>query len=282
MQINRIALALAFSPRLEANLAEAARLNKLFQSHLYLIHVGDYTAGNEQELQQLLERFNLTKQNCTVLWQEGETVDTILETCKERHTDLLITGALEKEGLLQYYMGSVARQLSRKAQCSVLMLTEPSTEPHPFRNIVVSGGESSHTADTIALAMHLAKLEKANKVDIIQESEYHNIARLSSENKTADEVDQIKQEFISEDKEKLDEILSCTDCGSLKIERHHLEGKPGFAISNYAREHEADLLVLSSPDKKLNLLDRLFTHDIEHVLANLPCSVLIVHHENLN
>ena len=282
MQIQRIALAIAFSPRLEANLAEASRLNTLFQSHLFLIHVGTCTSADEEELHSLMNRYALNSNNCTICWQEGETVDTIIDTCKAQQVDLLITGALEKEGLLQYYMGSVARQLSRKAQCSVLMLTEPSTHPIPFRNIVVSGDECSKTADTIALAMQLAKLEKANKIDIVQESGYHNIATLSSENRSAEEVEQIKNEFITDDKEKLNEILSCTDCGSLKIETHHLQGKPGLAISNYAREHEADLLVLSSPDKKLNLLDRLFTHDIEHVLANLPCSVLIVHHENHN
>jgi hypothetical protein len=48
-------------------------------------------------------------------------------------------------------------------------------------------------------------------------------------------------------------------------------------ITQFAREHEADLLVLNSPDTKLNLLDRVFPHDIEFALADLPCDLLIVH-----
>ena len=50
-----------------------------------------------------------------------------------------------------------------------------------------------------------------------------------------------------------------------------------YAISKYARDKRADLLVVNSPSTHLNLLDRIFTHDIEYVLADLPCDLLIVH-----
>ena len=55
-----------------------------------------------------------------------------------------------------------------------------------------------------------------------------------------------------------------------------IEGKPGYVISKFAREKNADLLVLNSPDKQMNLIDRVFPHDIEFALADLPCNLLIV------
>lgn len=282
MQIQRIALAIAFSPRLEANLAEASRLNTLFQSHLFLIHVGTCTSADEEELHSLMNRYALNSNNCTICWQQGETVDTILDTCKAQQVDLLITGALEKEGLLQYYLGSVARQLSRKAQCSVLMLTEPSTHPIPFRNIVVSNNDQEElTTVTLEIAVKFAQLEKAD-LNIIHEADYHRMAQLGSEAKSFDEISSIKNTLIEEDREKLNRLLSCTDCAQVHVNTLNLEGKPGVAISNYAREHQADLLILPAPEKRLGLFDRVFQHDIEYVLAHLPCNLLIVHHQHHN
>ncbi len=55
------------------------------------------------------------------------------------------------------------------------------------------------------------------------------------------------------------------------------QGKPGFCATNFARKHDADLLVISSPDKDLGLLDRVFPYDLEYALLNLPCNLLIVH-----
>jgi nucleotide-binding universal stress UspA family protein len=75
--------------------------------------------------------------------------------------------------------------------------------------------------------------------------------------------------------------LRCTDCGKLQINTERIEGKPGYVISKYAREKEADLLVVNSPDKPMNLLDRVFPHDIEYALAELPCNLLIVHPKGL-
>jgi hypothetical protein len=80
-----------------------------------------------------------------------------------------------------------------------------------------------------------------------------------------------------EEDEKLEEILRCTDCGELIINTERIEGKPRYVISKFSRDTEADLLVLNSPDKPMNLLDRVFPHDIEFALADLPCDLLIVH-----
>jgi hypothetical protein len=75
----------------------------------------------------------------------------------------------------------------------------------------------------------------------------------------------------------LEEILNCTDCGTLKINTERIEGKPGYVISKFSRKVYADLMVLNSPDKQMNLIDRVFPHDIEYALADLPCNLLIVH-----
>ena len=112
---------------------------------------------------------------------------------------------------------------------------------------------------------------------IVQESDISKMALIRSENMGDKETKMHKEKLFKEENEKLEQILKCTDCGSLKVNIERMDGKPGYVISNFAREQKADLLMLNSPDTKLNFLDRVFPHDIEYALANLPCDLLIVH-----
>jgi nucleotide-binding universal stress UspA family protein len=92
-----------------------------------------------------------------------------------------------------------------------------------------------------------------------------------------EESEEHKEKIFEDENKRLDDILKCADCGTLKVNVERIDGKPGYVITQYAREQKADLLVLNSPDTKLNLIDRVFPHDIEYALADLPCDLLIVH-----
>ena len=118
--------------------------------------------------------------------------------------------------------------------------------------------------------------EKRGRDHIIQESDPAKLAIIRSDELLEHEVEQHKDKIQKEEDKKIEEILRCSDCGELQIKLKRIEGKPGYVITQFARENEADLLVLNSPDRKMNILDRVFPHDIEHALADLPCNLLIV------
>jgi len=275
---NKIAVAIAFSPRLEAILAESKRLQEKFNAQMIFIHVGEKNLQQEQYLKHLLHRFGLEKQENSLLWEEGDPVEIILEKCKEHDIDLIVAGAMEKESLLKYFIGSVARKLCRRAKCSVLMLREPSVQPKAIMNIVVEGSDHPKSVQTIETAIYIAKQVGSSNVNIVQESDISKMALIrSTENLTDNESDKRREKLFKEENERLAEILKCNDCGSLKVNVERIDGKPGYVISSFAREQKADLLLLNSPDTKLNFLDRVFPHDIEYALANLPCDLMIVH-----
>ena len=52
-------------------------------------------------------------------------------------------------------------------------------------------------------------------------------------------------------------------------------GKRGYSIGHYAQVVRADLLVMNAPSKT-SFWGRLFPHDIEHILGELPTDVLII------
>ncbi|MFZ4798412.1 MAG: universal stress protein [Bacteroidia bacterium] len=271
----KIGIAIAFSPRLEALIAEASKMQVGLKSEMVFIHIGKKNNADEQTINEYLAKYDLLNSS-KLIWQEGETVETILNICNEEQLDLLVAGALEKESLIKYFMGSVARNLSRKVKCSMLMLTEPKIESNPINYIVVEGSNNPKTENTIAVAIEIAKAFKVKNVDVIQETDLNKAALIRSEEFKENEMAKHKENLMEEEDKRLNYILSCNDCGNLKINIDRIEGKPGYVISKYAREHHADLLILNSPDRKLNLIDRVFPTDIEFALADLPCNLLLV------
>lgn len=273
-----IAVALGFTPRLEGVLAEAARLSKAFSATLVLMHVGERTPEKQGTLDKLVEKLGIEKMHYRLIWmEEGDPVETILRLCKLNIVDLLVLGALEKENLLTYYLGSVARNLSRKAKCSVLLLTHPSIEPRKFRKMVVTGVDNPKTIYTINTSLYFAKNMGVKEITIVSEVHTPGLAMTIADNSSAPEASKIKKEIVDGETSKLHSLLDKCNAQGVKVIEKTVTGKPGFAIRSYAENKKADLLVINSPDTQLNILDRIFTHDIEYILEDLPCDVLIVH-----
>ncbi len=272
-----IAAAVGFSPRLEALVSEAKRLSETLNAKLLLIHVGEKTAKKEDALSKMLSKTGMDMKRCQVIWADGHPVETILSLCKQHVVDLLMIGALKKENLLNYYLGSVARKISRKAKCSVLLLTEASTEESKPKKIIVNGVENPKTIHTLNAALYLAKNYSVKDITVAREVHMPTLTMTMADDSTAPEAREMKKHLNEEESSRLLSMIKKSDTGKIQVKDKMIGGKPGFAISKYARDKKADLLVINSPDTHLNLLDRIFTHDIEYVLADLPCNVLIVH-----
>lgn len=272
-----IATAIAFSPRLEALLCEARRLTVLHRARLVLIHVGEKTIEKQNQLEALLIKHKYATVRYEVVWKSGDVVNTILAVCKEKVADLLIAGALEKESILKYYISSISRDICRKAKCSVLMLTEPSLQPKPFKKIIVNGVDHPKTSLTIDTSIYIARCEMAKEVIIVKELNTMTIAMSMADDSSQNELSTMKKNIIEDENIKIEGILNTIEKDNLNIKIKSITGKPGYSISNYAATHNADLLVINSPDNTMNILDRLFPHDIEYILADLPCNLLIVH-----
>jgi hypothetical protein len=61
----------------------------------------------------------------------------------------------------------------------------------------------------------------------------------------------------------------------ITVKTQSIFGKRGYSIGHYAEVVRADLLVMYAPAKS-GLLDRIFTHDIEYILSDLPTELLII------
>jgi nucleotide-binding universal stress UspA family protein len=274
--IETIAVAAAFSPRIEGVIAESAKLAKTLNSRLIYIHVGEKEEEKEKKLSELINKY-CQGINYSVLWLKGEPVSVILDTCKKEIVDLLMLGALETENIIKHYLGSVARNISRSAKCSVWLMTAPSVNPRKIKKIIVNGNDHPKTPHTICTAMYLSSRLEISEIAIVKESSNPVLAMATAEDITAPEVSKLKKEISQSEEVKLSNMVAACEVGNVRANTKIISGKPGYAIASYARKKQADLLIVNSPDSKLGLIDRLFTHDMEYILADLPCDVLIVH-----
>ncbi|HRH67706.1 MAG TPA: universal stress protein [Bacteroidia bacterium] len=276
-----VALAIAFSPRLEQLIAETKRLTGIFHARAIFIHAGKKTSDKQRQLTTLLSNYGFNDTNSKIVWELGNPVDAILAVCKREVVDLLIIGALEKENVLKYYMGSISREISRKAKCCVLMLTRPSVQPRPFRKIIANGHEHAKTLNTLNTALYFAKQDDASEITVVDEVDIPALSMSMAEDSTEPEGNQIRNEFISDEHSRMTGLLNQISPGSINIHHKIISGRSGHTISKFAAQQAADLLVVNSPDHSLSIFDRIFTHDLEYMLADMPCNMLIVHTRNV-
>lgn len=274
----RIGIGVAFSPNMKANLYEAARLSLFFGSRLYLIHVGEHDAKKLAELQDILSFFEPQGIHYEVVFKAGNPVDVILSTAVSKKIDLLILGAVQREGIFKYYVGSIARKITRQAKCSVLLLIKPSVQRVPSEHIVVNGLKDPKTEQTITAAFYVAKKLQATKITIVEEINKDQVGVTVQDDRSLRRSRIMKERVRMREDSRIKEIISHIPqeyTQGMTIKLQPIFGKSGYSIGHYAQVSRADLLVMNGPTK-MTFWDRLFPHDIEYILTELPTDVLIL------
>ena len=275
---NHIGIGVAFSPNLKANIYEVARLSLFLDAKLILIHVGEKSSDKDEKLKAILAPFIEKKLNYELVFQTGKPVEVILTATKEKKIDLLVLGAVQRENFLKYYVGSIARKITRQAKCSVLLLIKPSVDRLPCEHIVVNGLENPRTQQTITTALYLGKQLGASRMTIVEEISKDQLAIKVDDDKSLRKATIAKERLKMREDSRVKSILEAIPIdykNNINIKTQPIFGKRGYSIGHYAQVARADLLVMNGVNKT-TFWDRLFPHDIEHILTELPTDVLII------
>lgn len=270
----KIGLAIAFSPTAQGMVAEAARLAQISSAELVLIHVGSQSAENEERMQNLLQGCRIPMRNVSIRWVSGDPAVALLAVCDAEHLDLLVTGALKKENLVNYYVGSIARKVLRTANCSVMTIVNPSVNPQSIRNIVVNAEDSAYIHEAISTACGLGN--QGSWVHVVRELKLYGLTMASSDQYTEDEYEDVRQRLVRQEIDQVEGWLRRIPHEGLKINIKVVSGKSGFELPRFAERKRADLLVIGAAEHKSSFFDRVFQHDMEYILADLPCNLLVV------
>jgi len=243
-----------------------------------MIHVGEFSEDKNLKFKNLLDHFNEQGLSNKIVFQSGDPVDAILSACEMNDIDLLILGALQRESFFKYYVGSIARKITRRARCSVLLLINPSIHRVPCQHIVVSGLDDPKTSQTIETAFYVGHQLKAERITVVEEISNQELSLNVDDDKALRKTTIVKERMRLKEASRVKKIIDKLDVElkeNITVNSQPVFGKRGYSIGHYAQVVRADLLVMNAPSK-LSFWDRLFPHDIEHILSELPTDVLIL------
>lgn len=262
-------VAAAFSPRLTAVLNEAHRILCAFGAEAVLVHVGDAGRQSEEKLRKIAASTKIWELQPSVMLREGNPGDELPAAAAELGADLIIAGALAKEGLFKYYLGSVARTLAREAPCSVFLLTEPTVNGHTFQRIHCAVEYQKGAEKAPLAAGILAAAEQSRHLYFTHS--FTSEALQKENNLTAEQIRNIYREQDL----KLAEYLASLRLPYQGYQHRCLHDPERTLTLAFTRDLGADLLVMHGPTNRFSLWNRLFFQDLDGALQHLPCSLLL-------
>jgi nucleotide-binding universal stress UspA family protein len=274
----KILVGFAFSPNLRANVYESMRMAHYFGGKLIFVHVGSKTPEKESLFKEIVASSPVQSEKITIEWRVGNPVNTLLKASEEFNVDLILLGALKRENVVKFYLGSIARKITRKAKCSVLLLINPSVERQPCQHIVVNGFDSPQTRDTIEAAFMVAKALGSKKISLVEEISRSKVAVAVDDDRSLRRATLKKEKLRRQEQTRVKDVIKKLPAkltSDINWTTQSIFGRRGYSIGHYARVVRADLLVMNAQEN-LSFIDRLITRDIEHILAELPTDVLII------
>ena len=268
----------AFSPNLKANIYEALRMAHYFGGELVFVHVGRKTPEKESLFNENVASSPIQSQKISVHWRVGDPIKTLIQASKDFSVDLILLGALKRENVLKFYLGSIARKITRKARCSVLLLINPSVERQPCQHIVVNGFDSPQTKLTIEAAFVVANALGAKKISLVEEISRSKVAIAVNDDRSLRRATLRKEKLRRQEQTRVKDVVQkipTTLTADINWTTQSIFGKRGYSIGHFAKVVRADLLVMNAQEN-LSFIDRFVTRDIEHILAELPTDVLII------
>ncbi len=254
-----LGVASTFSPRFFAVLAEADRYARGLGSPLSIIHGTGASAEAAEKFSSALAR--LARADGTdVLWAESATpVDAILSAIERGGIDLLLAGALEREGEHRNFVGGVARELLQRVPCDLLLMPKPAEEPAPSRRIVVEVD--------IKRPSPLSFLNRTCEI----------ASRLGAEEMVfvgiVTPFDEIRANEGALGEERLAQVVDAASGFEGDVDVHLLRSTTGFAMCDFLQESEAALFIAGSRRKEG--ARRLPTR-LDWLLQVIPTNILLL------
>ncbi len=273
--IRTVLASVSLSERGIAVAAETHRIARAHGANAIFLHVGEDTPGVRDALEGIIRAACGDIGAATVSIRPGKVDDVVCSCAEEYDAGLIVAGALQREGMLGYYIGSVARKIARKARRSVVLITAPSAESRPLRAPAVRLDIDAASKEALAFAAAFVLPFGAESLHVLYEYELPALRAGLEDASDIHEEEQVQAQFEAEEEAKLHAFIDDIDFSGLTVHAHCLLGRRGVQASEYCVANGFDLLITAAPRRRLGLLDKIFQHDVEYALESLPCDFLM-------
>jgi nucleotide-binding universal stress UspA family protein len=259
----RVGVATTFSPRFLAVLSEAARISRLFDIPLALIHADEFSQEKEQRFREAIAQLNLPSDTPIHFRPSQHPADAIIEVQENHGIELLVAGALERETVHRHFTGNVARELLKRAPGDLFLFTNPKEKSTPIRHLFLASSDFSETTrKTFHQATDLAEKLNAESLTVLHVQTTFTEAKQRALGETS-----------TDPEEQLHNLLDERHDSPIGLDYHFLRGNTGFTAFEYLQSSPADLLVIPS-----SRVDQppVFPPVLDWILQVIPTNLWIV------
>jgi nucleotide-binding universal stress UspA family protein len=236
----------------------------------------DYVEWVKEEMNNTYGKL-LEESNASIVTAIGDPYREILRLARKEDVDMIIMGAHAREedvGATKHrsVAGSTMRKVAKAARCAVVVVNRPCTTCwRLFSNIVVGTDFSKASFSAFLWAFKLArevgaKLHIFNAIDITAEGLTLPAGQTTIEQRIKEARRRIEQTYIPK--------LQGYDKYSLEV----WEGIPYVEILKFARDRQADLIVMAHHTREIDPEEAELGSTVEQVVLRAACPVASVTH----
>jgi len=209
------------------------------------------------DLECLAKRVLGTRVDYDIVVDDGHAVEVIQARVNSHRPDLIVLGSHGHSRVARLLMGSVAENVVREADCPTLIVKGPelAVERKQLRHVVCPVN-LTETAAECAWVSSAVALAVGATIDVIQSVEQAD--------KSKEETHLRLCEWVPDGVRKQCQVSPLV-----------LKGDAAEQIILFAREHQADLIVLGAEHRRF-LEFTVLGRTTERVMWHSPCSVLVV------
>jgi nucleotide-binding universal stress UspA family protein len=235
----------------------------------------DYIEWVREEMKHTYEALLKDTENIVLDAAVGMPHREILRKARKEDVDLIVMGAHtrpEDVGASRYrnVVGSTMQKVAKGARCPVAIISRPCTTCWKlFSNIVIATDLSKASQAAFLWGYKLAREVNANlhifhAVDLETTGAGHVKAQEEIENKIKAAREKIDKDYLPKLK------------GHTKVTVEIWEGTPYVEILKFARERQADLIVMAHHTREIDPEEALLGSTVEQVVLRSACPVASV------
>jgi nucleotide-binding universal stress UspA family protein len=301
MQINRIVVAVDFSAESQAAVEQAMNVARKNGAELVLLHVcGVPDKPNEvpdsmratlnvyedmlrEQLAEVRRQLDdlgaqLSGQGVEIshVVREGFPDTAIVETARELHADLVVTGSHGRTGFARFLMGSVAERVVRLSDVPVLVARQGDSAAGGYHRIAVAVDFSDITDEVLSTA--LAVSARGAQIDVLHAWEMSPLSyqAMVPVKAAQDLVQPLKDSLRGVATERGAELITRHEKEDVTITFHAVEGRPGDVVEDWLKDHPVSLIVTGSHGRR-GLRRFILGSVAENIVRHSSCSAIVVH-----
>jgi len=237
----------------------------------------DYIDWVKEEMQNTYGELLKDSENSVLEAVVGAPHREILRMARKEAVDMIIMGAHTREedvGATRYraIAGSTMQKVAKAARCPVVIISRPCTTCWKlFSNIVIGSDFSKPSEYAFLWAFKLAR-EVGAKLHIFHACDIGsgNFGQIQGQNEIERKINEARQRI----EKKYIPKMKGYDNYDIEV----WEGIPYVEILKFAREKQADLIVMAHHTRDIDAEDALLGSTVEQVVLRAACPVASVNH----